>query len=499
MRLAPLALALCMLTAGALSSRTGQGAPAGEAEKSSTAKVALEERLDHLLEAKFLDKASVSIRVLDLESGQVLFDRNATAALNPASNVKLLTSAAALTLLGPEHRYPTRVYAEKGKLSGGTLSSDIYLVGGGDPSLVTGDLYELALRLRAAGVKKVQGGITVDATRFDGDGLPPGFDQKEEFASYRAPFGAAAVNYDTFEVRLGRGGALGDAPPARLVPSARSFTIDNRAKIVAGRKNKLQVSVETRGGKTKITIKGDIGENASPPSYRYPVEDPSDYAGQVFESVMRQAGIKLTRRTIKRGKKPASARLLASHYSEPLSVLLRAVNKFSNNFMAEQILRTLDEGAGASANDSLTRLRSYAAQVGIATDTLVLGNGSGLYDNNRISAEAFTKLLAAVYDDFTIRADFLASLSVMGVDGTGRKRLSEDPSRGWVRVKTGTLDGVSALSGYVGVPGRRPVVLSILLNDLPKWKTVSARKLQDEIVAEIAAELHGAPRPVADK
>ena len=495
MRALPQALALSLLLATSLSSSTGHTAPAPAGGSVAAARPPLDNRLDALLTADFLEKAQVGIHVVDLETGKTLYERNGSTPLNPASNVKLLTSAAALSVLGPEHRYSTRVYGEKDKLSHGTLAGDLYLVGGGDPSLVTGDLYELALRLRAAGVQEVQGGIVVDASRFDADGLPPGFDQKAEFASYRAPFGAAAVNFDTFELRLGRGANVGEKPPARLVPSVRSFEVVNTAKVVAGRKNKLMVSVETKSGKTTVKLSGTIGIDVTPPSYRYPVEDPSDYAGQVFESVLRQAGIKLGRRKIKKGKAPEQGRLLASHYSDPLSVLLRAVNKFSNNFMAEQILRTLDEGEGASAADSLGVLRQHIEGLGAAPSGLVLGNGSGLYDNNRVSPDTFTKVLAAVYDDFTIRSDFMASLAVMGVDGTTRKRLSEEPVKGWARVKTGTLDGVSALSGYVGVPGRRPVVFSILLNDIPQWKTVSARRLQDEIVAEIAAELHGYTRP----
>ncbi|MBL4687268.1 MAG: D-alanyl-D-alanine carboxypeptidase/D-alanyl-D-alanine-endopeptidase, partial [Nannocystaceae bacterium] len=202
-------------------------------------------------------------------------------------------------------------------------------------------------------------------------------------------------------------------------------------------------------------------------------------------------GIKVGHRPPKRGSVPRGADLIEAHRSQPLSVLIRSVNKFSNNFMAEQILKTLDDAKPATYAGALKRVRGHVASVGVSPEGLLLGNGSGLYDNNRVAPAHMTTLLASVYADFRIRADFLASLAIMGVDGTTRSRLAETEAAGWIRVKTGTLDGISALSGYVGAKGRKPIVFSIFMNELPPGGTSSARDVQNRIVDILARHASG--------
>jgi D-alanyl-D-alanine carboxypeptidase/D-alanyl-D-alanine-endopeptidase (penicillin-binding protein 4) len=453
----------------------------------------LKDRIDASLAAKFLKDATVSVKVVDVESGKVLYEKNASKALNPASNVKLVTTAAALELLGPEHRYSTRVLADPTKIRDGVLQGPIYLKGTGDPALVTGDLYELAIRIRARGITKITGGVIVDSGRFDSDGLPPGFDQKEEFASYRAPIGATSVNFNTYLVRAHGGGTAGAQPRITIDPPVASIVVVNEAKTVDGQRNRLKVSVDEGAATTTVTVRGDLGADAPAASYRYPVSNPSGYAGETFRLVLRQAGVKMPRRAVKTGTAPARARIMSAHRSPTLGVLIRSVNKMSNNFMAEQILRTLAEGDGGSAEASLERLRTWTQQRGVPQPDLRLGNGSGLYDNNRVSADQLTAVLQAVYGDFRYRADYLASLSVMGVDGTLRRRLKESDGKRWIRGKTGTLDGVSALSGYAGAADKSPVAFSIIMNDLDRWETGAARRVQNEIAQMVALELAGTP------
>ncbi len=469
-----------------------QGAAASPPEadiESVQPPLALDERIDAALSAQFLADASVSVHVVDLETGKVLYAKDADKALNPASNVKLFTTAAALMLLGPEHRYTTQAWAKADAVQDGVLRGPIYLEGSGDPALVTGDLYELALRVRATGITKITGGIVVDAERFDRDGLPPGFDQKDEFASYRAPGGATSVNFNTYEVLVHPGSTVGTPAVASISPAVPSIKLVNRTTTAEGRRNRITVAVDDKSGGTTVTVSGTMGLDGARAAYRYPVSDPSRYAGEVFAVVLRQAGIRLERRTVKSGSTPAGADRLGIHRSPTLGVLARSVNKLSNNFMAEQILRTLAEGDGASADASLERLRAWTRDLGVAQRDLHLGNGSGLYDNNRISAAQMTHVLASMYGDFRYRPDYLASLAVMGVDGTTRKRLRESEARGWIRAKTGTLDGVSALSGYAGAVGRRPVAFSILMNDLGRWETGAARGVQNEIAQMLTVEI----------
>jgi len=469
-------------------------APVDPSAIAATPKAALTARLELALAQPFLAEAQVGVSVVDLETGEVLYQRGEALPLNPASNAKLVTTAAALGILGPAHRYSTALWREDGALSGSVVKGNVYLQGSGDPALVTADLYDLAGTLRARGIKRI-GGIVVDGSAFDRDELPPGFDQKDELASYRAPSGATAVNFNTFEVHVRPGDSIGTAPFAGVQPPVDGIELSVTATTEAGRRRALFMEYEPDDSDIALELQGKVGIDSSPTSLRYPVADPSIYAGRVLAHALERQGIKVGRAKIGLGQIPKDAVFLVAHQSAPLSVLVRSVNKLSNNFMAEQILKTLDARPGpATFAGALERVREHMAALGVPTEGLVLGNGSGLYDNNRVSAAQLTALLAAVYRDERIRPDFMASLAIMGVDGTTRSRLRSSSRAGWVRVKTGTLDGVSALTGYAGAPDRKPIVFSILLNGLRKSDASQARALQNEI-AELLA-LHAAGQPL---
>lgn len=453
----------------------------------------LQAAIDLALTDSFVVDATVGVHVLDLQTGKVLYERGAEVPLNPASNAKLVTTSTALSLLGPQHRYSTRVYCRDDGRKGSVIDGNLYVKGSGDPDLVTGDLYELAARLRAQGIKKITGGVVIDASAFDADELPPGFDQKTEMASYRAPSGATAVNFNTFVIRARPGDNVGDPVVARVQPPLSYLDLEIDASTASGHRRRLWTEVEHKKDRVRLVLHGTTGVDAGAESFRYPVGDPSRYAGEVMTMALKDAGIKVGRRTPKAGKVPRTADLVEAHRSQPLSVLIRSVNKFSNNFMAEQILKTLDDHAPATFAGALARVRGHVASLGVSPEGLLLGNGSGLYDTNRVSPAQMTALLRSVHADFRIRADFLASLAVMGVDGTTRSRLAETSSAGWLRVKTGTLDGISALSGYAGASDRKPIVFSILMNDLPGGGTSKAREVQNRIADAVARHAAGLP------
>ncbi|MBC8070641.1 MAG: D-alanyl-D-alanine carboxypeptidase/D-alanyl-D-alanine-endopeptidase [Deltaproteobacteria bacterium] len=452
-------------------------------------------QIDAALAQPFLATAQIGVAAVDLASGESLYGRGEGTALNPASNVKLMTTAAALGLLGPAHRYSTRLYHEKDALKGSEIAGDIYLRGGGDPSLVSEDLYALAGELRARGIRSITGGVVIDATRFDRDELPPGFDQKDELASYRAPSGAAAVNFNTFELRVKPAEQPDGKPFAVIDPPVAGIVLVNEASTRVGHLDRLGVEIELDKRKgTILTLRGHIGVDAGVRAYRYPVSDPSRYAGEALAVAFKHRGIRLGRSKVKIGEVPPASAMVAVHYSAPLSVLIRAVNKHSNNFMAEQILKGLaPAGAPATFKGALQRVRDHLRELGVPAEGLQLGNGSGLYDTNRISAAQFVAMLGAVFSDFRIGSDYVASLAIMGVDGTTRSRLEHSDRRGFVRAKTGTLDGVYCLSGYAGAPGRAPIAFSILFNGVAKADAGNARAAQNRIVEVLARYAAGQP------
>lgn len=473
-------------TTSAIASPPSAGEP-GEPELPET----FEGKVELLLaEAELPETVQIGVAVVDLASGQSVYAKNPDLPLNPASNAKLLTSAAALHLLGPEHRYSTRVWADHEMVVDGVVQGNVYLQGSGDPSLVTGEMYELAGLLRSSGITKIKGKIVVDATRYDKDGWPPGFEQKDEFASHRAPFGAMAVNYDTYELFARPGKTLGAAPQLSMSPPVAHYELVSEAETVEGNRNQLWVALDEdkKTGKVTITFKGKIGLEAPQGDWRFPVADPSRYAGELFALVLKEHGIKVGKGVEVGGKVPKDADLLATHRSEPVTDLVRAVNKHSNNFMAEALLRSFACCDATTAEAALAAMRQWTLDIGMPQEGLVIGNGSGLYDNNRISANQLVWLLDYVHHDFRIKADFLASLAIMGVDGTTKSRLSDSDAAGWVRVKTGTLDAVSALSGYAAAPGGEPLAFAIVFNGLEAKHKLPARKVQDAFAGLVRAE-----------
>ncbi|MEE9382300.1 MAG: D-alanyl-D-alanine carboxypeptidase/D-alanyl-D-alanine-endopeptidase [Nannocystaceae bacterium] len=450
---------------------------------------------DDLLAAKFLQNAQVGLSVIELPSRRVVYEHNGDTPLNPASNVKLVTSAAALSLLGPQHRYQTRVYAARDSVSDGVVKGDLFLKGEGDPHLVTAHLYAIARKLRGAGIRRVTGGIVVDSTRFDHDGLPPGFDQKNEFASYRAPTGATSVNFNTFVLQVQPAPTVDDSPLTQIFPPVTRVRVNNQATTAPGKRNRISVAAAEKSGTLTLTLTGKLGVRARTARYRYPVADPSVYAGAVFRLTLGDAGIRVARKRIRSGTVPRGSVPLATHNSDPLGEYLRSINKLSNNFMAEQLLRTLAPGEGATAQAALDQIRTYLTSIGMSGEGLHIGNGSGLYDNNRITTHQMTYLLATMAADFRYAAEFMSSLSTMGIDGTAKSRLRGTTAAGWVRSKTGTLEGVSALSGYVGAPTARRFAFSFLLNDLGKRDTRRARALQDRVVELLAEAAASQPPP----
>jgi D-alanyl-D-alanine carboxypeptidase/D-alanyl-D-alanine-endopeptidase (penicillin-binding protein 4) len=449
-----------------------------------------EGKIDLLIaESELPPTVQIGISVIDVDTGETLYARNPDLPLNPASNAKLLTTAAALELLGPEHRYATRIWADHESVVDGVINGNIYLQGSGDPSLVTGELYELAGMLDCAGITKIKGKIIVDASRYDKDGWPPGFEQKDEFASHRAPAGATTVNYDTYELFARPGKAIGDGPLLTINPPVGHYELATEATTVEGNRNQLWVALdEDKTGKVTVTFKGKIGIEAPRGEWRFPVGDPSRYAGELLALVLREHGIKVSKGVETGGEVPNDADLLATHRSEPITDLIRAVNKQSNNFMAEAILRSFACCDATTADAALEVLRKWSRDIGMPQAGLKIGNGSGLYDNNRISAGQLTWLLDHVHHDFRTKADFMASLAIMGIDGTTKSRLSDSDAAGWIRVKTGTLDSVSALSGYASAPKGEPLAFAIVFNGLEAKHKLPARKLQDAIAGMVRAE-----------
>jgi D-alanyl-D-alanine carboxypeptidase/D-alanyl-D-alanine-endopeptidase (penicillin-binding protein 4) len=446
-------------------------------------------RVDEILAAPGLAGAKVGVAVAEVDSGRALYGKNEGGLYNPASNVKLVTTAAALALLGPEYRWKTVLYAEGVK--GGEIQGDLTLRGYGDPSLVGEDLWKLAADLAALGVKKVSGDLAVDDTYFDDVRVGPGFDQKSEDLPFRAPAGAVSLNYNACAVHVLP--ADKEAAPARVViePQTPYFTVVNEARTVAAGRTNLTIVARDVGGKTEIKVTGRIRAGDPPHVELRRIGYPDLNAGYAFKELLGRRGIKLTGKVV-RGTVPVGARALVTHYSQPLGVQVRDVNKRSNNFMAEQLLKTMGAETGGKPGTwpkGVDAVQRFLETLGVPRAAYKMTNGSGLYDSNRFAPTQIVAILRAAYRDFRFAADFVGSLALAGADGTIGHRMEGGQAERFVRAKTGSLAGVSCLSGYAGGPGRAPLAFSILMNDLPESATGEARRAQDAIAEALVVYL----------
>jgi len=418
------------------------------------------------------------------------------ALLNAASNVKIVTSAAALAMLGPEYRWKTTLSAAASPTGpllapGGELPGDLYLRGFGDPTLATQDLNAMIGDLASLGLRKIQGGVVVDESFFDRAHVGPAYDQKNESYASRAPSSAASLNGNVVAVTVVPAPTPGTPARILLEPLSPYFLVSGR--IVSAADGPAAHTVDTQDdahGHTVVTVGGRVRAGSEPHTVLRRVVDPPAYLGHTLRQLLERRWITVAK-PVRVGPAPAQGlRILSTHESAPLAVAAHELNKRSNNFAAEQVLRTLGAeivGRPGTWDRGLEAVARFLATAGVARGSYQMANGSGLYESNRFSAEQITQVLRAAMRDFRISAEFLASLAVAGTDGTIAHRMTGTMAERFVRAKTGTLANASCLSGIAGSPGHIPLVFSVLMNDVAN--AGEARRLQDRAAELLVAYL----------
>jgi D-alanyl-D-alanine carboxypeptidase/D-alanyl-D-alanine-endopeptidase (penicillin-binding protein 4) len=436
------------------------------ARAASGEREALRKAVDQLLAQPPLAGAHVSVEVDALEDGQSVVSHNADDLLNPASNTKLITSAAALLRLGPEYRFTTDYLSERAIQRGrvGTL----YVRGRGDPSVNTERIDALAADLWHRGLRSVRD-IVLDDSFFDREEFGPGWEQETSDKAWAAGVGALSLNHNTVAVYITPADRPNSRARVEVEPDARDyFIIENRVTTVRqnGRR-KLRPHAIIEGERTRIVVEGRLPKGAEPVVLYRRVGDPTFYYGQTLRLMLNKRGIRVSGR-VKRGTAPASAVLLQSYESSSLAEIVRDMNKVSSNFIAEMLVKTLGaelKGSPGSWAKGLEVAEDLLGELGLPRGTYVLKNGSGLNDTNRFSARQMATLLGAMWKRFPVAAEFVASLGIAARDGTMRLRMEGTDAAGRLRAKTGTLERVTALSGYVQSLGGERFAFSVLVND----------------------------------
>ncbi|MGY0024381.1 D-alanyl-D-alanine carboxypeptidase/D-alanyl-D-alanine endopeptidase [Streptomyces sp. cg35] len=466
------------------------GAPAG----ADSTPGGLPEAIDTILGDPRMEGGAASVVVADATTGETLYQHNPTGRLMPASNTKLATSAAAMGLLGPDHRFSTDVLAG-GRVRGGVLDGDLYLRGTGDPTTLAADYDKLAAEVAAAGVKKVGGRLVADDTRFDDQRQGDTWGADDESSYYAAQISALSVapdtDYDTGTVivEVAPGKKAGDRPVVHVTPKTDYVHLDVRARTgAAGGED--GVVVQRRHGTNTISVSGTVPVGGDTTKEWVTVWEPTGYAAAVFRDALAAHGVRVSGSTELGRATPAGARTLAAHESMPLKDLLVPFMKLSNNMHAEALTKAMGykaTGRPGSWGDGTAAIASYLKGAGVDAGKIRQVDGSGLSRKDNFAARQLADLLLSVRQE-PWYADWRTALPVACdpdrfVGGTLRSRMCGTPAALNAVGKTGSLTGASALSGYVKDADGRELVYSVVQNN---YLVDSVKPLEDAIVVTLA-------------
>lgn len=400
-----------------------------------------------------------------------LLSWRAASAMNPASVMKLVTTYAGLELLGPAYTWTTPVYVD-GSIKDGVLNGNLVIQGQGDPKLVMERLWLLLRRVQGLGIKSISGDIVLDRSAFAASTQNPGDFDGEALRPYNAVPDALLVNFKsvlmTFVPNPGAGMAsVSFDPPLASVRMQASVPLAAGANGAAPTDcgdYRAQLKAEF-ADPFRLAFGGSYPAACGEKTWAIAYPDPASFTARAVAGLWQEMGGKLVGR-VRDGLAPAGAKPAFEMTSPPLAEVIRDINKYSNNVMAQQLFLTfsLRQPGGASNEASREVLRGWwQARFG-GHDMPVLENGAGLSRQARITPQALARMLQAAYVSGAM-PELMASLPIMGVDGTLRRGKSRPatPAQGWAHLKSGTLRDSTALAGYVHLPsGRRLVVVAIV-------------------------------------
>ena len=416
--------------------------------------------------------AQMSFYVQSIDQARPVLSLNAQRSQNPASVIKLITSYAALNTLGAGHQWRTQFLSTGQPDAQGILRAPLYLKGSGDPQLVIERIDELVAGLAKSGIKDVQSPIIVDRTVFKDERQDAASFDGEPSMPYNAQPDAALLNYRAMSFAFDP-----VSKSVSTVPNLYEYPVISAVQWVEGAcpnmgwKSTVRLNVSAQSAMVSGRYYSDCGSNQwHVHAYQMTA---NDYVQRVFGTLMKR------RQSVSEGVTPKNALPVAEVYSNALPLVLKDMNGFSNNVMARQIylwLSAKHNGIG-SLTDSAAAVRDVLRQKGLLFQGLNMGNGSGLSRQTRVRAADLGQLLV----DAAKNEPFVDSLPILGVSGTVKNRLLDSDMVGRGRIKTGTLDTVRAIAGYIdGKSGQRYAIVSII--EGPNAQTAAAKKLHDEFM-----------------
>lgn len=439
--------------------------------------------------AQRIPAASVSFAIIDVDTGRVVASQNADVARSPASTIKLVTTFASLDLLGPAYTWHTQALL-RGTLHDGVLDGDLVLKGGGDPYMTLERWWSFARSLRDKGLKNIRGDIVIDATAFALPAADAGAFDGRPNRSYNVLPDALMVNFQSVEFRVAPN------PSTRRIdivatPAPSNLVVDNRVAFATGRcaGKTGQVDFDVASDSAdRVIFTGELSASCAERSFTRVLLRPAEYAYGTFVELWHELGGELGGR-LKVAATPPDAQPFLIYDSLSLGEIVRLTNKFSNNLMARHLLLTVGTnrfGGPATLEKGAAALGEWSRERNLALDGMDIDNGSGLSRATHISVLQMARVLNAAYRS-RYAPEFIASLPLAGVDGTLRNRMKTSPA-GSVRMKTGHLDGVSGVAGYVTTNAGKTFVLVSLIND-PRTDYGNGEPVHAALVSWLQANL----------
>jgi D-alanyl-D-alanine carboxypeptidase/D-alanyl-D-alanine-endopeptidase (penicillin-binding protein 4) len=416
--------------------------------------------IQQALRLNHIPAEALSIYMAPAYGGKPYWVYRADMPMSPASTMKLVTSYAALELLGPAYRWRTDL-ASTAPVKEGVLQGDLYLKGSGDPKLTVENIYLMLKALRDQGIQEINGDLILDRTWF----IPPqeaAFDTTPELAYNVAPE-AMIFNFNAVKVTAqsdNRQVRMKVEPPLSLIHLENDLMVSSQESCANGDSLPRPVMTEMVAGSVNVQFVGKFPAHCTGSRY-YQLIDTSRYIGSFFALTWQSLG-GIWQGRVREAPVPAAAHILYTHYSPDLVNVIRDVNKFSNNTMARLVYLTLGADQQASLQTSQNRLLRWLQRKGLSTASFVVENGSGLSRKEQISAALLGQLLRAAMRS-PYASELESSLPIVGIDGTMKNRLVGHNIAGYAHIKTGTLTGVRAIAGTLtGADGKKAVIVAMI-------------------------------------
>ncbi|NOT79704.1 MAG: D-alanyl-D-alanine carboxypeptidase/D-alanyl-D-alanine-endopeptidase [Bacteriovoracaceae bacterium] len=440
-----------------------------------------------LIKKHHFSESSLGLFVDD--EGKSIVDINAGSLMVPASLTKIVTGGAILTLLPLNKKFTTELWS-KAPIEGANMKGSLCLKGGGDPSFVSEKMWYLVNEFVRTNTLAIEGDLLIDNSRFDSENFDSGRDSRRVDRAFDAPVSASSFNWNSVNVYI-RPGKIGEPTQVFLDPKNDYLILENNSKTVAKNGVKgIDVSRVTINSKDKIIVSGSLSSNAPEMVVYKSISNPDLWLGSHLKEFLSQRGVSLKGK-VKVGTCEKGSVLLASVQSKNLVEMTSDMLKFSNNFVAEMLVKNLAaddimaNGLNKSANmkDGIESLKKYLDKLGFKRKDYVLENVSGLTRDNRFTARQLSTVLTSIRNDFLIFPEFLSGLPIAGVDGTMKNRLKNNDGV-LVRAKTGYLDGVVGLAGFIGRPNESALSFVFMFNGSFE-QGLAARNLFDEMLSKL--------------